>query len=541
MAAPLHRAKHRVADQREIFRLIVDPAIRDNPYNFCKVVFPWGVEDTPLHAILEPRTWQRDFFEAVADHIRSNRIRLSLGLPPVVFRSATVSGRGPGKTALQAMILWWFFSTRLGGSAVVAANTEDQLRTTTFPELSKWKAMALNRAWGDLEGLSLRPSPWLSRELGEDLKIDPEYYYCRGQLWNENNPDAFAGKHSMIGMLVDFEEASGIADAIWRVADPGFFTELTIDRYFFAWGNGRRMEGKFYRLFNDDDEGKDWRLRSIDSRTVEGLDHAALQAVVDLDPDSYDSRVEVKGLFPKDDAQKLIPMSLIHDAMVRPLPDLISVRALSIHNPDPLVLGCDIARAEGGDDTVLWPRQGRDARTIPPIVLNGFDNVQVAAAIIKFISLYDPDAIFIDAGGGAGVIDVLKHKGFGMLVHEVNFAGKVRPENFARLEDKRTEMYVDARSWLATGYLPDDKVLRRQLNAGNQEETDRGRIKLESKRHMREVRGITESPDRADGFVLTFAAKVAARGRRSFKSLAIPGHVDPFSYTAKGADYDVFS
>ncbi|VVM20478.1 hypothetical protein BSPWISOXPB_4339 [uncultured Gammaproteobacteria bacterium] len=58
------------------------------------------------------------------------------------------------------------------------------------------------------------------------MKIDSGYYYCEAQNWSKDKPDAFAGVHSQVGLIVSFDEASGIDDSIYSVTE-GFFTDLS--------------------------------------------------------------------------------------------------------------------------------------------------------------------------------------------------------------------------------------------------------------------------------------------------------------------------
>jgi hypothetical protein len=46
---------------------------------------------------------------------------------------ARASGRGIGKSALVAWLALWFVSTRIGATAIISANTEDQLRRSRSP------------------------------------------------------------------------------------------------------------------------------------------------------------------------------------------------------------------------------------------------------------------------------------------------------------------------------------------------------------------------------------------------------------------------
>ncbi|HEX2520850.1 MAG TPA: hypothetical protein VHP35_01925, partial [Terriglobia bacterium] len=45
---------------------------------------------------------------------------------------------GVGKTTLQAWLVLWFLCTRKNCKVPVAANSQDQLRDTIWPEIAKW-------------------------------------------------------------------------------------------------------------------------------------------------------------------------------------------------------------------------------------------------------------------------------------------------------------------------------------------------------------------------------------------------------------------
>jgi hypothetical protein len=130
------------------------------------------------------------------------------------------------------------------------------------------------------------------------------------------------------------------------------------------------------------------------------------------------------------------------------------------------------------------------------------------------ITKYRPDAVFIDAGQGSGVIDRLRELRY--RVTEVWFGGSERAGDFA---DNRTGMWAAMRDWIPGGCIDADQELYDDLigpetrYTGKQGDT----LKLESKDDMQR-RGLA-SPDNGDALALTFYAKVArsdrpgARGR----------------------------
>jgi hypothetical protein len=77
----------------------------------------------------------------------------------------------------------------------------------------------------------------------------------------------------------------------------GFFTEPVLDRYWVVASNPRRNSGGFFECFNN--HRAYWKLRQLDSRTVEGTDTALFNRMVEqygIDSDTV--RVEVLGQFP---------------------------------------------------------------------------------------------------------------------------------------------------------------------------------------------------------------------------------------------------
>jgi hypothetical protein len=72
-------------------------------------------------------------------------------------------------------------------------------------------------------------------------KTMPLTYLCHRPC---SKPDAFAGVHSQVGLIVSFDEASGIDDTIYDVT-AGFFTDLSPLRIWILIPNGRKNTGEF--------------------------------------------------------------------------------------------------------------------------------------------------------------------------------------------------------------------------------------------------------------------------------------------------------
>lgn len=485
-------------DEQSLMTELWDPQISDDLEKFVMFAYPWGKANTPLCNMKGPRHWQRDDLQAITDHIRNNKSIMDLGLDPTMWREATASGRGVGKSAKIAWLTDWMMTTRLGSTCIITANTEPQLKTRTFAEIGKWTTLLINSHWFETTVLSVKPAPWFKTLLADQLKIDCGYYYAQGQLWSEENPDAFAGVHNPYGVMVIYDEASGIPVPIFNVTE-GFFTEPVLDRYWVVASNPRRNSGGFFECFNN--HRAYWKLRQLDSRTVEGTDTALFNRMVEqygIDSDTV--RVEVLGQFPAQGNRQFISNKLVADAQLR---EVVTDRNA------PLIMGVDIARY-GDDSSVIRFRQGRDARSIAAIRFKDRDNMFVANEIGRWIDKVRPDAVNIDAGNGTGVIDRLREMKY--RVTEVWFGSKAESPEWA---DKRTEMWANMRDWLGGAMIDGDNRLFGDLTSPEYDYFGKAKdaVRLEPKESLK-GRGF-RSPDDGDALALTFATRVCRRDAKA--------------------------
>ena len=475
-------------EEQTLMATLWSPKLADDPEAFVLFAFPWGQPNTPLHKFSGPRQWQRKVLRDIAEHIKKNKGQLQMD----TLRKAVSSGRGIGKSALVSWLILWMLTTRIGSTVIVSANSEAQLRSVTWGELTKWAAMIINNHWWEISATKLVPAKWVSELVERDLKKGTRYWAAEGKLWSEENPDSYAGVHNHDGMMLIFDEASGIPDAIWSVG-AGFFTENILDRYWFAFSNPRRNQGYFFECFNAKRDF--WDTTQVDARTVEDTDKQVYEQIIaEYGENSAQARIEVYGEFPSEGDDQFISPAMVDEAMRRTQHKDMTA---------PLIMGVDPARG-GLDSTVIVLRRGRDLVTIKRF--QGEDTMMIVGRIIDLMDEFKPAMVVMDEGGlGYGILDRLNEQRY--KVKGVNFGWKAK--NPVMWGNKRAEMWGAMRDWVKSASLPLDKQLKADLTGPLKKPNSSGTIFLEGKKEMR-ARGLA-SPDAADALAVTFAYPVAHR------------------------------
>lgn len=463
-----------------------------DPLGYVLYAYPWGSGELTGEA--GPRDWQRDVLRDIGDRLAAGYDHGGAIMPVL---KAISSGHGIGKSALIAWLDSWARDTCEDTKVLITANTGDQLKTKTWPEIAKWHRMSITRHWWTLQGLTI-----VSRAPGHS-----QTWRTDAVTWSEDRTQAFAGLHNKgkrIVLLMD--EASGIADKVWEVAE-GALTDADTEIVWIAFGNPTEPMGSFQRCFGAQRER--WHGQQIDSRTVPGTNHALFEEWVALyGEDSDFVRVRVRGMFPRSGETQFIGTDLADGARSRE-----AVAYLS----DALVIGVDVARSDGaGDKTVIYFRKGRDGRAHPPIKLRSRDTMIIAARVADEASRYRADAVFVDGGGvGGGVVDRCRQIGVVGLI-EVQFGAAADRITFDETRpayaNKRAEMWGNMRDWLKGGAIVNDPELIEELTGPRFSyviRDGRDAILLEPKAGMK-LRGLS-SPDIGDALALTFAYPVNPR------------------------------
>ena len=458
-----------------------------DPLAFVESAFKWGKGDLAGHD--GPEEWQAEILAQIRDGLSVH----------AALRLAVASGHGIGKSALVSWIILWSMATCVGTMGVVTANTDNQLKTKTQPQLAKWHRL-------------------LVEEIRQMFKVtvtaifsaDPQHERTwRIDLvpWSEHNTEAFAGLHNQGKRLVlIFDEASKIADPIWEVAE-GALTDENTEILWAAFGNPTQNTGRFRQCFGRYKHR--WLTRQIDSRSVSLTNKEQIQEWVDdWGSDSDFVRVRVRGLFPKSGDLQFISGDTVEAAA--------KVESPSFDRTQPIVLGVDAARF-GEDQSVIYTRIGRDGRGFAPIKLRGADTTELANRVASWAIERQADAICVDGGGvGGGVVDQLRRLNTGGAeIYDINFGSKANNSERGdskgeRYANKAAEMWGGMRAWLkAGGATPDDPELHDELTGREYGYVRDLEIVLEKKTDMKR-RGLS-SPDIADALALTFSVPIAPR------------------------------
>jgi len=409
-------------------------SVRDDPLAFVLGAFPWGEVGGQLQAYDGPVPWARDLM---------GRIRDGLVSAADAIQEAVASGHGIGKSTTVSQLMIWAFMTYPDCRGVITANTETQLKTKTWAEVGKW----FNLCWFARDHFTLNATSLVAKdpERERTWRIDMI-------PWSKTNPQAFAGLHNKgKRVLLVFDEASEIEDIIWETAE-GAMTDADTQLIWLVFGNPTKNSGRFRDCFEGGSHHTEWHTTQIDSRTVPITNKSRFERWIRIyGEDSDFVRIRVKGQFPRQGMMEFFLASDIDAAMS---PD----REVYTNAATPLAIGVDVARY-GANNSVIFPRKGRDARSIPRRVYHGVSTVELANRVFDAQQEWRPSGIFIDGGGvGGGVVDNCREKR--LLVTEVQFGGKdiisgiytdTAGEKYANM---RAAIYGACRAWTRTGLLP---------------------------------------------------------------------------------------
>ncbi len=314
-------------------------------------------------------------------------------------------------------------------------------------------------------------------------------------LLGADNPDALRGTYADGVVLDEYAQIkAGVFDEIVR--------PMLLSRDGWALFTGTpKGQNQFYELYNyahkaAQEDSANWWCGVFPADETGVISASELEEIRRHTP-AHLFRQEYLCDFTADAEDVLISSSLVAQACARRYGTAETAHA-------PRIIGVDPARF-GADRSVIFKRQGLQA--FSPEIFSKTDHMTLASHTAQAIESFRPDAVFIDAGCGGGVIDRLRQLGFS--VTEIPFgSAALKAGQYA---NKRAEMWGDLLAWLqAGGALPPVPELKADLCGVRYSFDAAGRLKLESKEELKARCG--HSPDLADALALTFALPVRKGG-----------------------------
>lgn len=321
---------------------------------------------------------------------------------------------------------------------------------------------------------------------------------ARITLYGADNAEALRGLYFHYAVL---DEVANMKPNVWGEIVRPTLADRKGKALFIGTPAGMNL---FFELYNRGLAGGDAAWKSMVFRASDTVDVIPWITKEELDCARNDLtnsqfRQEFECDFNASCDNMLIPLDLIYKAKGKQVRE-------EDYRKSPLIFGVDVARF-GGDACVIQPRRGLVAFPYQRIV--GIDNMAFASMLHRRIVAERPDAVFIDAGRGEGVIDRLRQLNSPSAIIEVPFGGQALDHAVNGYANRRAEMWDNLRKWLQNGgAIPDDYELTKELAAPTYTYDGQSRLKLESKEVIRERVGF--SPDRADALALTFAEPVVS-------------------------------
>ena len=192
----------------------------------------------------------------------------------------------------------------------------------------------------------------------------------------------------------------------------------------------------------------------------------------------------------------------------------MEARKRTVQGSGALIVGVDPSR--GGDRFAVMRRQGRKMYGDEAYIGDQCDKLHKNVTICKDIldavcpvAGKKPDMMFIDAGGGADLVDRLHELGYSDRVKAVYFGGSSLDKK--KYTNKRNEMWGAMSEWLVDESLPveipDSDEIQADFCASPYDRDAKDRKVLWSKDKIKEKYGF--SPDYGDAGGLTFAEPVS--------------------------------
>lgn len=403
-------------------------------------------------------------------------------------RIAIKAGRGIGKTSTLSWLILWYLFTHKDAQIACTAPTSEQMSDALWKEVNLWigrmpKQIAELYEWGTTH---LR------------IKERSATWFARARTARKENPEALAGIHGEYVMLIA-DEASGIDDNIFKIAEGS----LTGENYFFILvSNPRRLTGYFYEAHK---ENSGWQRLSFNAEESPLVDKEFVNEIErKYGKDSDEYRIEVLGIFPKEDAvdeQGYVPLFLENDINLTDEEGYVGRRYMGV---DP---------SGEGDDESVWAIRDKFRAEIAQTeqYSNSKSGSQKTLSLIEHQGV-EPGNVSLDAFGEGmnwareiALASCYAENNYqGYRVNSVNVGEKADDDE--RFLNKRAEMYFRMRQWFKTGGViinnQYSQELKKELLTIRYKRNLAGKLQIMPKEAM--LKNGVKSPNKSDALALSF-------------------------------------
>lgn len=348
----------------------------------------------------------------------------------VVWRRVAVRGpHGLGKTALAALLVLWFASTReaagVDWKVPTTASAWRHLSLYLWPEIHKW---AQRVKW---HRLGLR----VPRGRDELMNLQLRLSFGAASAVASSDPVNIEGAHAD-SLLYLLDEGKAIPAGTWDAVEGAFAggrSDGLPEAFALAVSTPGAPAGRFYDIHARKPGLEDWWVRhvTVDEAVAAGrvsqewVDQRARQWLVDSAV--YQNRV--LGEFAASDSDAVVPLAWVEAAVERWHAWVDAGRPVVESGRQ--VLGVDVARS-GADKTVFAFRAGDVVTGLvehakrDTMAVTGLVQAALTAAGSWFGTTGVPTPVVDTVGVGAGVYDRLRELGYRVMPFTGSAGTKVR-------------------------------------------------------------------------------------------------------------------
>lgn len=445
--------------------------------------------------IADPALWVR---ERLGEHTWSKQGEIMRAVAEHQLVSVQ-SSHGIGKSHLASRVVGWYLDTHEPGDVfvVTTAPTWHQVRAIL------WRYILQMHAKGTLPGYVTQQAEW---KIGQEL-------VAFGRKPADTDNQGMQGIHAPVGVLAVVDEGSGVPNQIFDAVDSLVVTD---ESRTLVIGNPDNVSSRFYSICTTEPGWHRIKVSSFDTPAFTGEPvHPSIKGLVKRSwvedkKERWGERsplykIKVLGEFVEDDANALIPMSWVRAAIGRWNAWFDSDAHAQGEQPrGRRVLGVDVA-LQGEDLTAIATRQG-DVVLQAIETWSGLDTIEIANKVQDRLKAAPQSTAVVDAiGVGAGVVDVLRHRGQPVQAFVASRKTKRRDAtNTQGFNNLRSAAWWHLRELLdpalgATLALPDDDEMVIDLTAPRWEPVTGGKIVVEPTEDI--VARIGRSPDRGTAVV----------------------------------------